>query len=219
MNNSWNISGLILEGISGTGKSTVLKALVNSERFVKKTYPSSIILSEHQTQRVLEQKDRETGLTVSDNILLLDQHVSYLEQLNDRLEKMLWCRNNQTNMRIPYILERFHFTHVYHYNHITWKDVKSIDLRLSDINCKSCIFTLNREILEKRIFTGRDAAWNNYIQRYGDTPKQILEYFINQQDELLTLSDKSKLDSKIIDASDLSIDDMLNQVLDFWGAV
>ena len=219
MNSNWNISGLILEGISGTGKTALLSALIKSERFIERSFLSSIVLSEHQTQRVLEKKDRDLGLLISDNLELLNQHVTNLENLQNPLNQMQWCRNNQINMRIPYILERFHFTHVYHYDHMEWKNVQEIDSRLSHLNCKLCIFTVDERELEQRLFTGRDSAWNNYIKRYGDSNREILEYFLKQQNELIDLAAESQLDTLIVNTGELNIEETLEQVLDFWGAV
>ena len=98
MSKDWNVSGLILEGICGTGKSALLHAILQSERFVRKPYLSAVVLSEHQTQRVLERKEREEGLTVADNLALLDRHVSYIESIYEQLEQMPWRRNGRTQM-------------------------------------------------------------------------------------------------------------------------
>ena len=104
----WNMSGLILEGISGTGKTTLINSMLRTNSFTEKTYLSSIILSEHHTQRVLEKKEREQGLTREDNIRLLNSHVNYISSLYSQLDQMSWCRKKSTAMRIPYLLERFH---------------------------------------------------------------------------------------------------------------
>jgi len=215
----WNVSGLIVEGISGSGKTSILSELLKSERFVNKSYLSSIVLSEHQTQRILERKEREEGLSVQDNLSLLDEHISYFENLNNQLNRMQWCRSNQTSMRIPYILERFHFTHVYHYNHMGWGDVQEIDNRLSAVNCKVCLLTADPEALRSRLLTGRDSSWMNYLKRYGDTDDKIVKYFVEQQSSLIELSRKSELQTLIIDTSGSSPDDNIDMILDFWGAV
>ena len=219
MDNNWNLSGLLIEGISGTGKTALLESLVRSKRFVEKSYLSSIVLSEHQTQRVLEKKSREEGLDVSDNLRLLDNHTSYLENVNRPLEEMDWCRNNQINMRIPYILERFHLTHVYQYEHMNWHDVSAIDSHLKKLNCKLCLLITGPEELGKRLFTGRDAQWMNYIQRFGRTNNEILEHFIQQQENLIGLSEVSNLETIIIDTGVTDFKATLKETLDFWGAI
>ncbi|MCF7818946.1 MAG: hypothetical protein K9M54_13800 [Kiritimatiellales bacterium] len=219
MTENWNISGLILEGICGTGKSTILRSLQQSERFYRRSFLSAIVLSEHQTQRVLEQKEREVGLTTADNVGLLDQHVSYLEAVRDRLNQMQWCQNNRTNMRVPYVLERFHLTHVYHYPHMTWEHVQPIDRRLAGLNCKLCLLTIPDAVLRERIIANRNAAWREYLSKYGQTDEEILRYYATQQQLLRDLCGKSEIDTLVLDTSRISADDAVNQVLDFWGAV
>lgn len=219
MNDNWNISGLILEGICGTGKSTIFRSIIQSRRFVQKSFLSSVILSEHQTQRVLERKEREYGLTQSDNISLLDQHVTYLELARDRLEQMPWCTNNRTNMRIPFILERFHFTHVYHYEHMSWQDVQEIDFRLAKLNCKLCLLTVDDSMLKHRIITSRDADWRDYLSRYGGKDDEIIEYYSIQQRMLLDLCGLSALETLVVDTTESTVEETLDQVLSFWGAI
>jgi len=219
MNENWNISGLILEGVCGTGKTTLFHAIVQSDRFVQRSFPSAIALSEHQTQRVLERKEREEGLSSKDNLVLLDQHVSYLESLRDRLDQMQWCNDNRTNMRIPYVLERFHLTHVFHYDHMSWESVEDVDSRLANLNCKLCLVTMDDSMMEHRIITSRDAGWREYLKRYGDTTEEIVECYCNQQEMLRALCEKSRLDTLVVDTTDVSVQNTLDQVLDFWGAV
>ena len=206
-------------GICGTGKTAVFRALIQSDRFVRKSFLSCIALSEHQTQRVLERKEREHGLVAADNISLLEQQVTYLESLGDRLNQMQWCHENRSNMRIPYILERFHFTHVYHYKHMRWEDVADIDSRLANLNCKLCLLTMDTSVLKHRIITSRDAGWREYLKRYGDSDEEIVGHYVMQQKTLHRLCKQSKLETLIVDTTDSDIEKVVEQVLDFWGSV
>jgi thymidylate kinase len=219
MNDNWNISGLILEGVSGSGKSALLRELIRSERFVQRSFHSTIVLSEHQTQRVLERKERERGLTPADNLALLNQHVAYLESLRDGLEQMQWCQANLTDMRIPYLLERFHFTHVYHYPYLTWQEVESIDQRLARLNCKVCVFTADAPTLEQRIITDRTGPFRDYIKRFGATNGEIVQHYLDQQERLLALCRQSNLETRVVDTSSDEISQTVAQALDFWGAL
>jgi thymidylate kinase len=219
MKSNWNTSGLILEGICGTGKSTLLQALLNSKNYCEKSFLSSLVLSEHQTQRVLERKEQEVGLNVADNIALLDYHISYLESLKARLEYMPWRQSNRTNMRFPFIFERFHFTHVYHYQHMSWEDVEDIDSRLVHLNCKICLLTMSISQFRDRIINSRDAGWRDYLKRYGNTDEEILDYYEKQQDFYQYLCKKSKLKTFIINTTKMSVEDTVEQVLDYWGII
>lgn len=219
MSANWNISGLIIEGICGTGKTTLFRSLLRSEPFAQRSFLSGVTLSEHQTQRALERKEREAGLTPEDNLGLLNQHVSYLEALRDRLDRMEWCANSGTNMRVPFVLERFHFTHVCHYPHMTWEHVEGIDRRLAGLNCKVCLLTMPDHLLGERIITTRNKAWREYLSRHGHTDEEILRHYAHQQQHLLNLRGLSTLDTLTIDTADTSAEQAVRQALDFWGAI
>ncbi|MDC7222959.1 MAG: hypothetical protein PQJ60_04410 [Spirochaetales bacterium] len=212
-----DLSGLILEGISGAGKTTLLRSLLCSERYLGRSGLSSVILSEHQTQRILERKQREFGLIKADNLTLLEGHVDYLESLEARLTQMEWCRKNQTKQKIPFILERFHLTHALHYDHMSWDDVAPLDRRLSFLNGKLCILTADRDELEERLFEGRDSNWNGYIRRFGNTRGEILEHFLGQQERFLNLGEKSSLPLLAINPSELTSAAGVDKVLDFMN--
>ncbi|MBN2656258.1 MAG: hypothetical protein JXR86_04300 [Spirochaetales bacterium] len=215
---SWNVSGLILEGISGTGKTEILRSILQSDRFRNRSGFSSYIMSEHQTQRVLEKKDREEGLSVRDNLSLLEEHLENISRLKSRLDAMEWCRRNQRAMRIPYILERFHFTHVYQYGHMSWSDVKSVDKKLQELNCRAVILTADRDMLAERILSGRDAMWMNYIRRFGDSDEKIIDHFLRQQEYLKELAELSVLDIRFFDTGERPAEETAGEILDAWGA-
>ncbi|HBA85086.1 MAG TPA: hypothetical protein DCZ95_13435 [Verrucomicrobia bacterium] len=216
MSKNWNISGLIVEGICGTGKSTVFRSITRSPQFNQRTAPTLIALTEHHTQRVLEERERNEDLSPSRNGLLLDSHVAYLELLNRRLEEMPWRENGRTNMRVCYLLERFHFTHVYHYPHMRWEHVEPIDERLAQLNCRLCLLTIDESDFEKRIILDRDDGWREYLKRYGQTNAQIAAHYAKQQKLLIDLCKRSRLETTILNTSALSEADVLNHVLEFW---
>lgn len=216
MKENWNISGLILEGISGTGKTAIFDRLVRTTPFVEKNHLTSIILSEHHTQRILEKKDREQGLTIDDNISLLNNHVTYLESLSERLEMMDWCDKNMTDMRVPYIFERFHLTHAYQYDHLSWEDVEVIDKRLAALNGHLCLFTTNKDQLSERLFRKPDPSWHSYLRRFGNSRDEIVDHFLQQQDSLLEFSERSVLRKRIIDTSTADVEEIAKEILEFW---
>ncbi len=216
---NWNISGLILEGVCGTGKTSILRAILHSKAYIQKPYLTSLVLSEHQTQRVLESIDRLGTLTLRDNLALLEQHVGYLEALKKWLDAMEWCDPDIVAMRIPYLMERFHFTHVVDYDHVHWEDVTALDQRLAKCNCKLCLFTIDEATIEKRVIQDRDPGWMSYIRQFGATNSEIVRHYSEQQEKMLHLCQLSALDSRIIDTSHRSLEDTLSEVLDYWGAL
>ncbi|MBN1648244.1 MAG: hypothetical protein JW874_09440 [Spirochaetales bacterium] len=213
-----NTNGLILEGISGTGKSTLIKKMLQHERWIKKSCISSIVLSEHQTQRVLEPKERTKGLTVNDNLELLNNILGFLESVHDRLGKTDWKQRSRTNQVVPFLLERFHLTHVYHYKHMTWDSVSDLDRRLSRLHTKVILLHMGEKYIGERIILDPDKnGWQNYLKQYGDTPAKIRKRFEEKQNDLLALAEKSCLPVLRIDTSSCTVDEIADKVFDYWG--
>jgi hypothetical protein len=213
---NWDVSGLIIEGICGTGKTTLVHALTKSAPFVQKSYPSSIVLSEHHTQRVLEQKESMEGLTPDDNLKLLEFYVQFFEKMHERSSQMDWSARNRTNHRLPYLLERFHLTHVYHYG-LTWEHVRSIDERLSKINCKLCILEIDDTDMEQRIFKRNEAGWLKYLHIFGNSNSEIIDHYKKQQDLLLGLLHKTRLEWLKINTSVISVEETVSRLIAFWN--
>lgn len=216
---NWNISGLILDGVCGTGKTSILKAILQSPAYQQKPYLSCLVLSEHQTQRVLESKDRQGLLTRADNLGLLEQHISYLEALQKRLEEMDWCDRNLTAMRIPYLIERFHFTHLSDYPYLQWDDVAPLDQRLKRLHCKQVLLTINEAVMERRVILERGSGWRDYIRQFGDTNAEIVRHYSDKQQEMLRYCQQSELEIRIIDTSERSVADTVTEVLEFWSGL
>ena len=122
-------------------------------------------------------------------------------------------------MRIPYVLERFHLTHVCHYAHVKWEDVEGIDRRLAKLNCRLCLLTVQHSALKQRVIRDRSSDWREYLKRFGETDDQIVAHYAGQQELLCSLCERSVLDSLIVDTTDAGTDETLRCVLDFWGAV
>lgn len=103
--------GVLLEGVACSGKSSLLAALLSHPSFVARKGLSSVILTEHYTQRVLESKGPRAALRVEDNVALLREHAHYIAKLEARLRAMRrWQEEDLANPRMTVVIERFHLT-------------------------------------------------------------------------------------------------------------
>jgi hypothetical protein len=70
--------GVISEGVSCSGKTSALRALMRSPVFVDRPGLSTVVMTEHQTQRVLEGVGPSRVLDPDRSVALLSEHVTYV---------------------------------------------------------------------------------------------------------------------------------------------
>lgn len=213
MNNT-NVSGIILEGIAGTGKTTLLRALLGNNAWSTKPHMSSLVLTEHQTLRVLESRRDDNSYDKSDSIDLLSNHVSYIQYLKTNLDNTDWLQRDRNNQRVSFILERFHLSHVYHYEQLEWRDVEAVDNMLKNLEAKMFIFTIEENDIQERIIDDyKKAGWKDYLDTLGNTNDEIIAHFVQKQDELLDLVKLTAIPFEIINTSLLSQSEVLGLVI------
>ncbi|WP_027338871.1 hypothetical protein [Halonatronum saccharophilum] len=208
-------TGIVFEGIPGTGKSTIIKNLLKSEKYLEREFMPFFTYGEDITQRVLEDKHNRGMITKEDNLNLLDDILASLERYNSYYIDRDWSKD-ETEHRFGFILERFHLTHSTYFNHIEWRDLEYIDDRLNRLNTKLCLFKMRREVMEERIIESRCDRWRSYISRFGKTNEEIIDYYYKKQEVKEELVRGSNLESIIIDTSGGNWEEITKEVLDFW---
>ena len=202
---------VVLEGVAGSGKSSLLRALLAHPRFVKRAGSSSLVLTEHHTQRVLEALGPRSSLRVEDHLELLGGHVDYLTRVASRLDRMTrWKQGRLENQRFVAIVERFHLTHVLNYAHLEWRDVSDLDRQLTRIGAVLGVVTASPKELRARL-SSRGPDWGTFLSEPGQrrhlpeaaSPTERADYFIAQQAALRELAACSSMTRVEIDTSAL----------------
>jgi thymidylate kinase len=209
--------GLILEGVRGSGKTTVLQALLRSGRYLERGHLSSPILTEHHTQRVLEPKQRREGLSVEDNVGLLRRHVGTIGALEAHLHRTDWATRARTRHRISYVLERFHLTHVCHYPHVAWGDVEDIDGALARLGCKLCLLIAGRSVLGERVTDVRkNREWRRHLASLGADRREVMNHLVAQQETFFELCRASSMPWIVVDTSRTRGSEVAEEISAFW---
>ncbi|SMP44126.1 hypothetical protein [Anoxynatronum buryatiense] len=205
--------GIILEGISGSGKTEVLQALLQHPSLATLSAASRLILTEHHTQRVLELQEQQGTLQPEDHIALLEGLTAFIEGCATRTLDRGWHEHQLASHDLFFLLERFHLTHVFRFPHMQWEHVKEIDRRLKPLGTTLCLLTVDAETLEKRLFSRQDTCWLQYLKQYGDTPAAIVDSFMKRQAEARRLSQSSCLPVLEINTSEATASTVSQQII------
>lgn len=202
------MKGIILEGVSASGKSTILNLI---QKRIIEEYPSStkFFISEHYTQRMLEHEAEAEALTSE----LVKRHVEKIIRNLNTYQTMLdrsKFATRPSGAEAFVTIERFLFTFLAtQSNHL--EDYLAIDIehqlnKLSKMNIRQYILTLSKERLKEHIdrtLTHRNAQWADYVYKKGGVDG-IVEQSMKWQGNLVELVDKYKhvIDTKIIPIKD-----------------
>lgn len=217
---------VVLEGVAGSGKSTLLRALLAHPRFVNRPGSSSLVLTEHHTQRVLEGLGPRSDLRVEDHLELLRAHVDYLTGVASRLDRMTrWKQDRLANPRFVAIVERFHLTHVLNYAHLEWSDVVDLDRQLASVGTVLCVTTASSDLLRARLGS-RGPDWGTFLSEPGQRHHLLeaasfterADYFIAQQTALRELAKRSSMARVELDTSVLAPEAGAERVLELLFA-
>ncbi|MGA2297528.1 MAG: hypothetical protein ABSG15_08285 [FCB group bacterium] len=213
------VFGLILEGISGSGKTAVLNSILKNDKYLNKSFSSNIVLNEYHTQRIFDNKFNNNTLQKEEILKVLNEYTNLIENISSRLQDMNWCVQDMTEQNLCFIFERFIFSHLNIYPFLKWDDVKDIDAILSKSGSKLCVLTLDENSIEERLIYDRKniPTWMSYIRRFGNTNNEIVRYFVEQQESLLDFCRQSSMELIQINTSQKNINETTIQIIDFWG--
>ena len=162
------MKGVIIEGVAGTGKSTLLSLLRSSEELSKKKWLIDII-DEEQTTGNLVVELRDQNITATDKCHRLDQ---LLPRIEDSLRSGTFM-----------ILERFHPT--YYALMPDWVLVRKYDEKLCALGFGMVLLDLPNEELVKRSFHRpemRNENWEEGLTKWYGSKELAVKAFIDSQE-------------------------------------
>lgn len=185
---------IILEGIATSGKTTLKQKLADYFKSVGLNY---LVVDEEATlMPILENTEKVASIN------LLNKVIS--DSLADTADVI--------------IFDRLYFTHIFR-TKSTVEDFVSIENLLASHQVILVLLTIGKTFIRDRVFKAmahRDKSWSEFVRKKG-SDEEIVDYYINQQQELIELTKNSSLKSLILDSTDLNYDKIMQRVIETTG--
>ncbi len=188
------VRGIIIEGIAGSGKTTLRKHLMHR---LSVSNASLISINEYCTERCLEPL-KDAGPDESAEVL-----TGIVRLLNNF--QNLPCRSSD-EFRKLFILERFHMSHCLDIaNQEFTAGYRYIDRQMKELNAVIVLLTLEpSSILERSVISTkktRPASWSDYLSTLGPTDQDVAAYYQCQQELFISFCGQSAIPFSVFDAT------------------
>ncbi len=195
------MDGLIIEGVAGTGKSTIVSALIKSDAF-KRLKPAFEIIYEEQT----------TGELVAE---LRDERLSDQDRYSKLSQLMPVIRRQHASGQFL-ILERFHPTFFALIPECVL--FEGFDQHLSELNFGLVLLDLPNAEFGARSFSRPELESQNWskglVEWYGSREAAI-RAFIESQEKRREFLEHTKLKNILIDTSGRHWDAYIKSIIEF----
>lgn len=204
---------LLVEGTSGTGKSTLIDALLR--RHVNAAAPrkirSLIHLAQSHTYGPLAMSEDRGTLTVADTTRHLDRILTHLEWLHASVQEhdRPWCF---------VVIDTLHLTHCVRPGVVKWKEVAAFDNRLAALGCKLIFLQVSPSRLWQQGIQPRvnEQFIREYARKFGRTLEEIHQYFVSEQQILMEFFSQSAM-PKLLLNNQGKPEDILDAAYAFWN--
>lgn len=205
-------SALLVEGIPGIGKSTLIDALVR--RHVNsagaRQLRTVVHLCQAHTIGPLAAAEVAGTLTRDDNFSHLEQVVSFIEWLRDSVR-------DHTRPSCFVLIDTLHLTHCLRPGVLAWHDVADFDRRLAAAGCRLLMLAAAAEVVWERSIKAR-ADWpflTEYAVKFGRTHEELHEYWLGEQRHFTEMCGQSAM-PKLMMSNDGAVESITDEAYDFW---
>lgn len=195
---------LIIEGVTGAGKSETLRALGRQSAFAARLGPGRVIPEEDTLGEVMDEIAQLGGPPA--------RHVWRLDRVLAALE-----RESRAALGARFVLERFHLS--YYALLPDWTLYETYERALERLGCASVLLTVDPSALAARSLERADRrgmGWTEgMIAHYGSRDAALSAIARSQQRRLDALT-LTRLPTRIIDTTGQDWDDDAREILKWW---
>lgn len=199
------IRGVILEGQSCSGKTSIFNAIKHCHPLEPDTERNAIFLAEHYSQTLNYVHGELKNLSQKENFQVLSDRISMLEQLNNYANSM--GEHSRRSRGLFFVFERFHLNYTYSFNAIASEEYVKLEQRLCNLNAHVVLCTISPQNTAQRLMH-RAAHTNAAV-----TQEEIEKYIVNQQ-RFAELACKSTVPTMILNTDDLNWNGYAKMILE-----
>ncbi|XID95003.1 hypothetical protein ACF3MZ_11025 [Paenibacillaceae bacterium WGS1546] len=190
-----HIRGVILEGYSNAGKTSLLRAIKQYQSQDESAERSVVILGEHYSQVLNKKHGEYTRLTREEHIKVLNERVQLIRQLNE------WAISLGPASRkargLFYIFERFHLNHRVAFPYSV--ELAEIEEQLVSLGARCVLLTISPGVVEERIKSRNPEEW---ITKTDEEMKSSVNDLLSTQEELRVQAKNSKVPTIEVNTDD-----------------
>jgi hypothetical protein len=211
------IRGLIIEGISGAGKTTVLNRL----RLMLARIPQEahVVLTQQYTQRLVEHLGPKKR--PEDVVALLSDLLLPLETWSRRFEASVFADHpRRQTVEFTYVIETFHLNNLIEGGFAFDDDFRMIDRRVAALGARMAFLWIPVEDIRERSIEStrrhRGPKWLGYQEALAPDVDALTELYRRRQDRLLAMAKEGRVPIQIIDTRDIDWDRIAEDVYRVW---
>jgi hypothetical protein len=204
---------LLVEGIPGAGKSTLIDALIRRHvgAAPARKVRSFLHLAQTHTYGPLASAEDSGTLTVAANLDHLARIVAVLEVLSNGVQ-------NPAHPPCFVLVDTLHLTHCLRPGVLAWTDAQSIDSRLAALRVKLLVLRAEPGAVWERLIYDRAQTQflREYCSKFGRTDEELHAHFLHEQERFTEMFERSTM-RKALMCND-ALDGVLDDAYQLWIA-
>lgn len=203
-----NIRGVVIEGLSNAGKTSVLRAIKREQAKDEENERSVVILGEHYSQALQGIGNEPVMLTQEEHQTLLTARVRGVEELNDWAIRLGGSASRRAR-GVFFVFERFHLNHRFAYDYDE-EFVGDLEGRLEELGATCILLTLSPEYVGERL------AFRLEVSGQEIDAKELREEadrWISEQGIIVEEASKSSVPTILLNTDAMEWDSYATQIL------
>ncbi|UKS29986.1 hypothetical protein LOZ80_14030 [Paenibacillus sp. HWE-109] len=202
------IRGVIVEGMSTAGKTSVFKALKKLHNQLDNGVRTLLTISEHYSQVLHSNHGVLETMKKEEHIQLLRRHVDYLEQQSNWIDSLGQMKSSHG---IFFVLERFHVNHRAAFQDSL--EISQLENQLLKLNARCLLLTLSKEAVGPRFIKSRGVAWESYVLENHASESEACQKFLEEQEKLRMVAKQSLIPTLEINTDAADWESYARQIL------